>query len=78
MDARRLRERHDSRLQPSLPIDSSARILNHIGLKARVPAIDGGVAHAVVISQAGQKDALQPTLAQIASEAGACDVIVLD
>src|ERR1700761_6157461 len=53
-------------------IDCPAGILNHIGRKARCPAVDCGVTHTVVVSQAGKKNALQFALAQVSGEPGAC------
>src|SRR3984885_13811900 len=57
--------------------DSPARILYHVGLEAGLHAIDGGVTHAVVIGQAGEKDSSQSAFPQIAGKPGAGDAIVL-
>ena len=57
--------------------DRPAGILHYVGFEARLHAVDGRVTHAVVISQAREKDAPQSALAQIAGKPGTRDAIVL-
>src|ERR1700677_2705563 len=60
------------------PIDRPASILDHVGFETRCPAVDGGVADAVVISQAGEKNARQFAFAQVGGQTGTRAVIILE
>ena len=58
------------------PIALQASSTTNVVSNPRPHAVDGGVAHAEVIGQPGEKDACECSLAQIASETGARQAII--
>ena len=61
----------------AVEIDGAAGIAQHEGRQAEAARIERRVAHAIVVGQPSQKDALEPALAQIAGEAGRRCAVVL-
>lgn len=57
-------------------IYGAAGVFYNCGLKAEGAAVEGGEAHAEVVSEAGEEEAGDAALAEVASEAGGSGVVV--
>jgi hypothetical protein len=62
----------------AVQVDGAAGVAEHDGFEAQSPRIERRVAHAEVVRQAGEEDAGEVSLAQIAGESGGGGAVVLE